>query len=94
VCANLLFINAPFAHGHNIIVSVAFVRKAEGNIAEEIARIEKYYRQSGTYSKYKSLLEPKGLFDRWHKFEDDKRKEALEEWCKYKELIQWMEDRK
>ena len=54
----------------------------EGNIPEEIARVEKYFRQRGAYSKYKSLLEQKGLLDQWHKFEDDKRKEALIEWCK------------
>jgi len=54
----------------------------EGNIPEEIARVEKYFRQRGAYSKYKSLLEQKGLLDQWHKFEDDKRKKALIEWCK------------
>jgi len=54
----------------------------EGNIPEELARVEKYFRQRGAYSKYKSLLEQKGLLDQWHKFEDDKRKEALIEWCK------------
>ena len=56
-------------------------RFVEGNIPEEFERVEKYFRKSGAYGKYKSLLEQKGLLDQWHKFEDDKRKEALIEWC-------------
>jgi len=50
-------------------------------IQEEMDRIRNFFRSRGAYSRYKDFLDQKGLLDQWHKFEDERRKTALKEWC-------------
>ena len=47
------------------------------HIPEEYDRVAQIFRQRGAYSRYKDLLDQKGLLDHWHKFEDNKQSKAL-----------------
>jgi hypothetical protein len=50
-------------------------------LPEELDRVYSIFRHRGVYSRYKELLSQKGLLDKWHKFEDERQKAALKEWC-------------
>ncbi|MCP4667247.1 MAG: hypothetical protein GY849_12870 [Deltaproteobacteria bacterium] len=50
-------------------------------LPEELDRVNSIFRRRGAYSRYKDLLDRKGLLDEWHKFEDERRKMALKQWC-------------
>ncbi len=51
------------------------------HLPEELDRVSQIFRRRGAYSRYKDLLDQKGLLDKWHKYEDNKQSEALREWC-------------
>lgn len=50
-------------------------------LPKELDRVYSIFRRRGAYSRYKELLSEKGLLDKWYKFEDDRQKAALKEWC-------------
>ena len=52
------------------------------HIPEEIVNVEKIFRKKGAYSRFKALLEQKGLLDQWHDYENSRQSEALRTWCK------------
>jgi hypothetical protein len=49
---------------------------------EELDRTYMIFRRKGAYSRYKDLLERKGLLDEWYQYENERQKAALKEWCK------------
>lgn len=51
-------------------------------LPEELDRVYSIFRSRGAYSRYKDLIDEKGLLDKWHKFEDERQKVALKKWCK------------
>ena len=52
------------------------------HLPNEFETVQQFFRSRGAYSRYKSLLDSTGLLDDWHRFEDEKTKSALREWCK------------
>jgi hypothetical protein len=48
---------------------------------EELDRVYSMFRSKGAYSRYKDLLERKGFLDEWYKYENERQKAALKEWC-------------
>lgn len=50
-------------------------------LPEEIERVYSIFRSRGAYSRYKDLLDDKGLLDKWYKFENERQQAALKEWC-------------
>jgi len=50
-------------------------------LPEEIKRVYSIFRSRGAYSRYKDLLDDKGLLDKWYKFENERQQAALKEWC-------------
>ena len=50
-------------------------------LPKELDKVYSIFRRRGAYSRYKNLLSEKGLLDKWHKFEDERKKTALKEWC-------------
>jgi hypothetical protein len=52
----------------------------------EIDRVYSIFSRKGAYSRYKELLEKKGLLDKWYKFEDERQKAALNKWCRENEI--------
>ena len=51
-------------------------------LPEELDRVYSIFCRKGAYSRYKDLLERKGFLDKWYKFEDERQKVALKEWCR------------
>ena len=51
------------------------------NLPEELDRVYSIFRRKGAYSKYKDLLERKGVLEDWYNFENERQKVALEQWC-------------
>lgn len=47
----------------------------------ESDRVHDIFRRRGAYSRFKDLVERKGLLDSWYSFEDEKTKQALRQWC-------------
>jgi hypothetical protein len=50
-------------------------------LSDEVGRIQAMYDRKGAYSKYKALLEQKGMLERWYEFESKEQEKALREWC-------------
>ena len=50
-------------------------------LPEELDSVYSIFRRKGAYSRYKDLLESKGLLEDWYKFENERQKVALKEWC-------------
>ena len=45
------------------------------------------FRRRGAYSRFKDLLEQKGLLEEWYTFEDLKIREALLRWCEENRVV-------
>ena len=50
-------------------------------LPKELERVYSIFRHKGAYSRYKELLERKGFLDEWYKYENERQKMALKEWC-------------
>jgi hypothetical protein len=50
-------------------------------LPDELDRVDSMFRSRGAYLRYKHLLDKKGLLDKWHEFEDERKKQALKQWC-------------
>ena len=51
-------------------------------LPEELETVYSIFRHKGAYSRYKALLERKGALEDWYKFENERQKVALKEWCR------------
>jgi len=48
---------------------------------ELLEKVHAMFRRKGAYSRYKELLDSKGLLERWYDYENQNTKEALRQWC-------------
>ena len=53
---------------------------------EEDGKVSQIFRKRGAYSRYKDLLEHRGMLQKWHDFENQREQVALLEWCKENEI--------
>jgi len=67
--------------GENLVFE--FVEKFIPNAHE---RVEKIFRKRGAYSRYKDLLDSKGVLQKWYDFENQREQSALLQWCKESEI--------
>lgn len=44
-------------------------------------QVQDVFHRRGAYSRFKDLLDKKGLLEDWYKFEDDRSKAKLKAWC-------------
>lgn len=51
-------------------------------LPEELDRVYLIFRRKGAYSRYKDLLERKGVLENWYEYENKRQNEALKEWCR------------
>lgn len=51
-------------------------------LPEELDAVYAIFRRKGTYSRFKDLLERKGVLDEWYTYEKKRQDEALKEWCR------------
>ena len=62
--------------GKNLVLDFAYQHLPDE--AEEIGSI---FRRKGAYSKFKALLERKGIIDKWYAFDSEANEKSLREWC-------------
>ena len=55
-------------------------------IPEQIDRVSEIFSRKGAYQHFKALLTDIGKLEDWYKYESDKQKEALIQWCKENEI--------
>lgn len=55
-----------------------FANETDANLTNEVYFI---FSSKGAYSRFKSLLESKGLLEQWYKYEQDKTREVVKDWC-------------
>jgi len=67
--------------GKNLVFD--FVSQYLPNDYDQVSDI---FRSSGAYSRYKDLLERRGLLNDWHAFEEDAKKKRLMAWCKENDI--------
>ena len=74
------YIEIPHKNDLNLGINLVFdfVLKY---IPEKADKVDSFFHRKGAYSNYKYLLEKLNLLDNWYKFEDEKTKTILLEWC-------------
>jgi hypothetical protein len=58
----------------------------EKHLPDEYDRIHYFFRKHGAFSRYKNLLESKGLLQSWFDFESKREEQVLRQWCKDNEI--------
>lgn len=51
-------------------------------LPDELERVQTIFHRKGAYSRFKDLLDRKGLLDDWYKYEETESNAALREWCR------------
>jgi hypothetical protein len=51
-------------------------------LPEELNRVYSIFGSKGAYSRYKDLLEREHFLDEWYRYEKERQKVALKEWCR------------
>jgi hypothetical protein len=59
-------------------LAIKFANETDANLSNQVYSI---FSSKGAYSRFKSLLESKGLLEQWYKYEQDKTREAVKDWC-------------
>ena len=52
------------------------------HLSDNLEKVNSFFHKKGAYSKFKNLLEAKGLLDKWYAFEKEEQNKALRQWCK------------
>lgn len=63
--------------GKQLVLNFAYAQ-----LPDEANEIEAIFRKKGAYSKFKALLERKGVIDKWYEYESQAQENALKAWCK------------
>ena len=58
----------------------------EEYIPDDYERVREIFRRSGAYSRYKALLERRGLLKEWYDIENTREERVLRNWCKENEI--------
>jgi hypothetical protein len=51
------------------------------HMPNDLENVQSIFRKKGAYSKFKNLLERRGLLVEWYSFEEKRENQALREWC-------------
>ncbi len=51
------------------------------NLPDSYDEVRSIFRKRGAYGRYKQLLVSRGMLEAWHRFEQDRIREALRSWC-------------
>ena len=61
--------------GRGLVIDFAY-----RHISDDIDRVQGYFRRSGAYSRFKDILDRRGLLERWYEFEEEAKERALRKW--------------
>ena len=56
-------------------------------LPDNLEKVNSFFYQKGAYSRFKNLLEEKGLLVKWYAFEKAEQEKALMEWIKENNII-------
>ena len=56
-------------------------------LSDNLEKVNSFFLKKGAYSKFKNLLESKGLLDKWYQFEEEEQNKALREWLNENDII-------
>ncbi len=51
-------------------------------LPDDYENVRQMFRRNGAYSRYKDLLERRGLLNKWYEIENSREEHALGKWCK------------
>lgn len=72
----------PIPHKNDLDLGKALVIEFTSKyLLEEVDRVYSIFQRKGAYSKYKDLLERKGVLQDWYDFENNRQTAALKKWC-------------
>lgn len=54
----------------------------EAEMAQNYDQVREMFRKKGAYANFSRLLEASNLRDKWHKFQEERTRQALSEWCR------------
>ena len=57
------------------------------HLSDNLEKVNSFFHQKGAYSRFKNLLEEKGLLEKWYAFEKAEQENALMEWLKENNII-------
>ena len=58
----------------------------EQRLPEDYGEVRRMFHRRGAYSRYKALLERRGLLQEWHEIENQREEQALRRWCRDNEI--------
>jgi hypothetical protein len=78
-CDNFLVIphKNELGLGHELVAE--FVKQ---HMPSDLGRVQDIFSRRGAYSRFKDLLDHRGLLEKWFDFEKRRDEEALREWCR------------
>jgi hypothetical protein len=54
----------------------------EEHLPDDYGQVRQMFRRSGAYSRYKALLDRRGLLQAWYDVEHNREEQALRRWCR------------
>ena len=54
----------------------------EEHLPDDYDQVRQMFRRQGAYSRYKALLEQRGLLQTWYDVENSREEQALRRWCR------------
>jgi len=73
----------PVPNKYELDIGVRLVFDFTNNhLPHQYDKVRSIFRRRGAYGRFKSLLEPRDLLEKWYAFSEEKTQGALEEWCK------------
>ncbi len=58
------------------------LRFAETHLPDSYGKVMAIFRRPGAYSRFKALLDSRGMLQQWYEYEEAAKEEGLRRWCK------------
>ncbi|MBN1267895.1 MAG: hypothetical protein JXA25_20555 [Anaerolineales bacterium] len=79
------FIQIPHRNELNLGRSLAIEFTSE-YLPDELDRVYGYFSRAGAYARFKDLLDIKDVLDDWYKYENERTRAELKDWCERKNI--------
>ena len=74
------YLNIPHRNDLDLGRNLVF-EFVERRLPSAIDEVHGFFQYAGAYSRFRDLLEQNGLLDDWYKYERDRARVAILEWC-------------
>lgn len=73
----------PLPHKRELDLGVVLVFQfAEKRLPNKAGEVHAMFKKRGAYSRFSDWLDRHNLVDDWHRYKDQKTKQAIKTWCK------------